>query len=357
MDFIDKIQELAVKIPKQLDHITTEEATKSALVMPFINTLGYNVFDPTEVIPEFIADVGIKKGEKVDYAILQDSIPIMLVECKWCGVNLDEVHASQLFRYFAVTETRLGVLTNGVIYRFFSDLEQSNKMDSKPFLEIDMLNLTENQINELKKLTKSKFNLDEVVSSASDLKYTKEIKRILNEQLINPDNNFIRYFGSQVYSGKFTQVVREQFGDIVKRAFSQFISDKINDRLKSAMTQESTESDEKAEVKEEVLDEDTERQVDTTEEEMEGYYIVKAILREFVDPKRIFHRDTLSYCGILLDDNNRKPICRLYFNSAIKKHIALIDENKKEDKIEINDLNEIYKYSDRLKATVDLYLA
>ena len=223
MDLIDKIQELAAKVPKQIGHITTEEATKSALVMPFINALGYNVFDPTEVVPEFTADVGIKRGEKVDYAILNDGKPIMLFECKWSGADLDEVHSSQLFRYFSVTEARIGVLTNGVIYRFYSDLEQVNKMDTKPFLEIDMLNVEDSLISELKKLTKSSFDIDAVISSASDLKYTREIKKVLNEQLIEPEDDFVRYLASQVYSGKLTQTVRAQFQEIVKRAFSQFM--------------------------------------------------------------------------------------------------------------------------------------
>jgi len=358
MDFIDKINELAAKIPKQIAHITTEEATKSALVMPFINALGYNVFDPTEVVPEFTADVGIKKGEKVDYAILRNGSPIMLIECKWCGADLNEEHFSQLIRYFSVTETRIGVLTNGVIYRFYADLEHANKMDTKSFLEVDLLNLNENVIAELKKLTKSKFDLDQVISSASDLKYTKEIKKILNEQLISPEDNFVRYLASQVYSGKLTQTIREQFQEIVKRAFGQFISEKINERLQSALSSEPPELKEKdASDKDEKETEniDDKKKIVTTEEELEGYYIVKSILRDTIEPSRITHRDTLSYFGILLDDNNRKPICRLHFNSDTKKYIGFFDENKKEERIEISELNDIFKYASRLKATVEFY--
>ncbi len=138
MDFSDRIRELAGRIPQQMPHIRTEEATKNALVMPFISALGYNVFDPMEVTPELDADVGIKKGEKVDYAVLKDGKPIILFECKAVSANLDEVHASQLYRYFSVTEAKIGVLTNGIIYRFFSDLEATNKMDSKPFLEVNL---------------------------------------------------------------------------------------------------------------------------------------------------------------------------------------------------------------------------
>lgn len=123
MDFADRIRDLAARIPNQLAHLRTEEAAKNALVLPFISALGYNVFDPFEVTPELDADVGIKKGEKVDYAILKDGKPVMLFECKACNANLDECHASQLYRYFSVTPARVGVLTNGVVYRFFSDLD------------------------------------------------------------------------------------------------------------------------------------------------------------------------------------------------------------------------------------------
>lgn len=138
MVFNDRIRELSGQVQKQLPHIQTEEATKNALIMPFITALGYNVFNPTEVTPELHADVGIKKGEKVDYAILQDGKPIILFECKWHGADLNKDHASQLYRYFSVTDARFGVLTNGVQYRFYTDLDAANKMDAKPFFEFDL---------------------------------------------------------------------------------------------------------------------------------------------------------------------------------------------------------------------------
>src|SRR3954467_14919592 len=155
MDFIDQNRELSARIPKQLPHIHTEEATKNALIMPFISALGYNVFDPTEVTPELHADIGLKKGEKVDYAILKDGKPILLFECKWHGADLSKEHASQLYRYFSVTEARFSVLTNGIIYWFYTDLDASNKMDAKPFFEFNMLDFKESDIEQLKKFSKA----------------------------------------------------------------------------------------------------------------------------------------------------------------------------------------------------------
>ena len=143
MDFIDQIKVLAAKIPSLSANIKTEEATKNALVMPLLNILGYNVFDPTEVVPEFTTDYGTKKGEKVDYAIFREGKPVILIECKSIDVDLDTVHASQLFRYFTVSEAKIGILTNGIVYRFFTDIDAPNKMDEKPFLEINLLDIKE----------------------------------------------------------------------------------------------------------------------------------------------------------------------------------------------------------------------
>ena len=223
MDFIDRIRELGSRIPDRLQHIQTEEATKIAFIQPFIRALGYDVNDPTEVVPELTADIEGKKGEKVDYAIFKDGTPIILIECKWSGIGLDRVDASQLRRYFSVTESRLGILTNGVVYRFFSDLEKPNIMDSKAFLELDLLDIKEPLVNELKKFTKTSFDIEDILSTASELKYTREIKRILADQMNEPSDNFVRFFASQVYSGRMTQSARQQFTEMTKRAFHQLM--------------------------------------------------------------------------------------------------------------------------------------
>ena len=201
MDFIEELRNLSTTITKDKDAIQTEEATKNACVMPFINLLGYNVFNPKEVVPEFTADVGTKQGEKVDYAIVKDDEVIMLIECKKYGEDLSNAHTSQLYRYFSVVHARIAVLTNGVLYRFYTDLEETHKMDTKPFLEFDMLDIQPPLVNELKRFTKSGFDLDATLTAASDLKYTKEIKQTMIEQLEAPSEDFVRFFLSYVYSG------------------------------------------------------------------------------------------------------------------------------------------------------------
>lgn len=354
MDFTDRIRELSHRIPQQLEHISTEEATKNALVLPFISALGHNVFDPREVTPELTADVGTKKGEKVDYAVMRDGEPIMLFEVKCTGTSLEKCHASQLYRYFSVSSARFGVLTNGLEYRFFSDLDAPNKMDAKPFLEFDLSALDDGQLGQLKKFARPNFDLEVILETASDLKYAGEIKKILAQEMADPSEELVRLLAKRVYSGSFTKSVREQFGAITKRALQEFVSDRVRDRLTSALNQETETRSEGSEQSAEVAKAAEEGEVVTTPEEWEGFYIVRAILAETVDPKRIALRDVRSYCGILLDDNNRKPICRLHFNTS-QKYLGLFDEAKNEDREPIEEIEDIYRFAQRLKETAARY--
>ena len=236
IDLVDRLREMSNRVRQRVDSVKTEEGTKTALVMPFINhVLGYNVFDPTEVVPEFVADVGTKKGEKVDYAILREGEPIMLFECKNYGVDLGREPASQLYRYFSVASARFGVLTDGVVYRFYSDIDEQNKMDTRPFLEINMLDVDAVDVHELKRFTKASFDLDQILSTAKDLKYTRDVLRLLAAEWDNPSEALVRHFASQIYNGVKTRAVVEQFTRVTKKALHQFVAKRINDRLKSAL--------------------------------------------------------------------------------------------------------------------------
>lgn len=359
MDFVDEIKALAVRISGRVEHLETEEATKNALVMPFINALGYSVFDPTQVVPEFTADIGSRKGEKVDYAIMKDGKPTILIECKRVGADLNEETTSQLFRYFTATEARFGILTDGIIYRFFSDLDEPNKMDLKPFLEFNILETNDSVIAELKRFTKDSFVLDETLEAATELKYTKEIKRILAEQLRSPDPDFVKFITSKVYSGTKTKPVLQRFTQLTRHAFQQFISDRATGALSSALARETQTGDERGQLSE--ADPTNDEQIEesrpgvvTTDEEVEGFHIVKAILRQALDVERIVMRDTKNYCGIILDDNSHKPICRLWFNTA-QKYLGLFDSEKREERVAIESIYDIFEHADRLKAAVGYY--
>ncbi|MBD3270894.1 restriction endonuclease [Candidatus Peregrinibacteria bacterium] len=354
MDFADQIYQIADKVEKLKTQLLTEEATKNALIMPFIQALGYDVFNPAEVIPEFTSDVGIKKGEKVDYAIMHDNTMIMLVECKGINDKLTK-HNTQLIRYFYSSEAKFAILTNGQIFKFFTDLVDNNKLDEKPFFEFDLLNIKEQQIAELKKFHKQNFDIAKIISTASELKYSNEIKSILNSEMEEPGDDFIRFFTTQVYAGNSTAKVIEQFRSIVKKSINQWLSDKVSNRLKIALDKESERDKEEAKkIDETIQDEDIKKKIDTTEEEIEGFLIIKSILRKKLDISRLFHRDTQSYFGVILDDNNRKPICRLHLNGS-KKHIELFDQEKNGTRHEITKLDDIYQHADLLLKTIDYY--
>lgn len=359
MDFADRVRDFALRVPKLTPNVHTEEATKNAMVMPFIGMLGYDVFNPEEVTPELHADVGLKKGEKVDYAILKDGKPILLIECKWHGADLSIEHASQLYRYFSVTEARFGVLTNGIQYRFFTDLDAPNRMDAKPFFEFDMTSYREHDIEELRKFSKAEYDLQEILTTASDLKYTKAIQRILAQQFQQPSDDFVRFLTAQVYEGRMTQAVREQFTQTTHRAFQQFINEKINERLQKAINVEPQAVPvgptviQTAPIVDVMIAEPA--AIVTTDEERECFYTIRAILYPVIDPKRLALRDVQTYCGILLDDNNRKPICRLYLNGP-RKAIGLFDsDDRKETRVSIHGVEDLHGLADRLKATLRHY--
>jgi len=356
MDLIDRIKDIASRIPKQVEHIQTEEATKTAFIMPFIAALGYDVFNPLEVIPEFTADIGTKKGEKVDYAIKKDEKIIILIECKWSGANLQKEHMDQMYRYFSVTEARFAILTNGIEYHFYSDIDEQNKMDSKPFFRFNMLHFEDHHINELKKFSKYDFSLDDILTTASTLKYKGAIKRILEDELKNPSEAFVRFFAAQVYEGRLMPQVMEHFTRIVKDARREFINEQIKDRLKSALSENDSDIETPEVVDELEADLESEPKrlgIETTDEEVEAFHIVKAILRESIDVKRIFMRDTKSYCGILLDDNNRKPVCRLHFNHS-QKYLGLFSQ-KTEERVAIDSVDDIFNFAEQLKQTLSDY--
>ena len=191
MDFIDDVRTRSRRFQARIEHLDTEEATKTALIMPFIQMLGYSIFDPTEVVPEFTADFGSKRGEKVDYALMQNGDPVVLIEAKKHGSNLRVEQESQLFRYFSATTARFGILTDGIAYRFYSDLDEPREMDKRPFFEFNMLDFTDVQVEQLKQFHKDSFDPTETVEAARELKYTNEIIRTLSEEMKNPTDDFV----------------------------------------------------------------------------------------------------------------------------------------------------------------------
>ncbi len=350
MEFEEILKKFVEKISKVKNNISTEEATKTSLIMPFFHLLGYDVFNPSEFTPEYIADVGIKKGEKVDYAIILDDEVKILIEAKSVNEDLKK-HSSQLFRYFGTSTAKLAILTNGIIYKFFTDLDETNKMDNTPFLEVDLLNLSDTSISELKKFCKENFNTENIISTASDLKYSNSIEKVLNEEFTNPTDDFIKFILSKgVYDGVKTQNVIDKYRPILKKSLNSFINEFVNKRLQNALnTTNESKKDEHIE------NEIEESGIITTVEELESYYTVKSILAEIVPSEKIYYKDTYSYFGILYDNKVTKWICRIFIKDSCK-YIIIPSENKEEIRYDLEKVSDIYKLKEQLINRLNLFI-
>lgn len=348
----DQLQRLAERILKVKDSVKTEEAAKTSFVLPFLQILGYDVFNPEEVTPECICDYGTKKGEKIDYTVCIDGTPVMLIECKHWSMDLEKFKA-QLFRYYHVSQAKFGVLTDGIHYKFFTDLETPNKMDDKPFFEFNIFDLKDSHIEKLKEFSRDKYDTNTILNSATEMKYVNALRATIVSLASEPTDDFVKFLTKQVYSGMITKGIVEEFRPMIQRAFQQFTNDYVNDRLKSAITPDVPSVTEKPAEAEETEDQGV--KIVTTDEEMQGYYIVCAILCSTIDLSRVVMRDAQSYCAIIFDDNNRKPICRLHFNGG-KKYVETFDENKIGTKHLITSLNDIYQLTEPILAVVNHYI-
>lgn len=346
MNFEESLKNFIVRVNNIKDSIATEEATKTSVIMPFFQILGYDVFNPTEFIPEYTADVGIKKGEKVDYAIFLNGELTLIIEAKSINEQLEK-HDSQLFRYFGTSSAKFAILTNGIVYRFYSDLDEQNKMDSSPFFEINLLDISDSEISELKKFCKENFDLSMILDTASELKYLGLIKKVLKDEFANPSDDFIRFILTQgVYEGIKTQSIVEKYKPTVKKSISQYINELVNDKIQNALKNDetyesltitSTEQPDELSLIQDIPN------IITTEDEIQCYFIVKSILHNLIDLGRISYKDTASYFAIILDGKVTKWLCRIYLKENVK--YILIPDNETNQKIIIDNLDDIYNYT------------
>ena len=361
MTFEDELKEFTKTIPGKIEHIDSEETTKIALITPFLRLMGYDTTNPAEVKAEYTADVGTKQGEKVDFAILEEGEPIVFIECKSAVNELNTDNISQLYRYFSITDIQIGILTNGVEYKFFTTGDDNNRMDEKPFLDINLLSLNKKDIKELEKFKKVNFDVDEVVSRADNLKYRNLIKKTLLSEFESPSDEFIKAVAKQVYDGILTQNVKEKFGTIISVAVNEIINEKVNKTLSDAVASNETQQEDNNAVEaEESINEEG---IITTDSEKEAYFIVRSIASEILDVNRVAMRDRKHYCNILFDDNQRFPIVRLHFNNPDHLRVEFYDEitltsngGKKGEKVDIEDVSDLYTHKERVLNVLNQYL-
>ena len=328
MEFKDIILQHINLIKKYENENFIEEQTKMYLIAPFLNLMGYNVFNPDDVISEYVADIGNKKGEKVDYALKINGNIEVLIETKAINDPLDN-HDIQLQRYFNVTKAKIGILTNGIIYKFFTDLEAKNT-----------------------------YNKENILNSAENLKYSNNIKVFLDRQLDNPDDEFIKLIGKEIYDGRLTQNKLNDLKLVFKNAFKTFINDFARKKFESALIEENVNSNEIE--NNEINKENNEKNYNiiTTEEELEAFYILKSILRKYIEPNRIGYKDTLSYFSVIIDEKVSKWICRLKLTENklefIVPKIDYSNENRRKLEIKktITQLEDIYNLEEELSEIV-----
>lgn len=366
MAFENEIKEFSKEIKSKKEHIDSEETTKIALIMPFLRLMGYDTTNPAEVRAEYTADIGTKQGEKVDIAILEDNTPLIFIECKQANSELTNKHISQLYRYFSITDIQIGILTNGVQYKFFTTGEDNSRMAEKPFLDVDLENLTKKDIKELEKFIKTNFDVSEIVTRADYLKYRNLTKKALLDEFDDPSDEFVKAIGKQVYDGILTPRIKEKIGTIISSVIVEIINEKVEKRLADAMDNAGKE-DKPASVEEDVLEEvasdDVDDEIVTTDEELEAFYIIKSIASDVTDSERIAIRDRKDYCNILLDDHKNYPIVRLHFNYKNILRIELFDKVEKGhsgmkigDKVDIEKVSDIYDYKERILNIINEYL-
>lgn len=217
-----ELKDLADKIKSSRNIITSEEHTKMAYIVPFIKMLGYDVFNPTEVIPEYTCDFGVKKGEKVDYAICIDSNPYIIIECKDCRASLTKSNISQLYRYFSVSSAKIAILTNGIEYLLFTDSEEQNKMDYTPFYSFNILDYSEDDISLLTKLRKENIKTSDILSQPKLLMFKNEFISWIVSQQIGVSNKFIQYIRKSLNTFSLSNY---EISDVISDVLSSYSFD------------------------------------------------------------------------------------------------------------------------------------
>lgn len=343
MDFTDQIKQFSERIEKLKTSILTEEATKMSFIVPFFQLLGYDVFNPLEFCPEYTADVGIKKGEKVDYAILINGNPVILIEAKSANKKLEK-HDSQLFRYFSTTNARFAILTNGIIYKFYSDISEKNKMDMEPFYTINLLNLSNNDAIELSKFKKESFDEEEIFYNASLLKYGNIFKLNFQKQFSSPNDEFVKFFLKDSYPGIKTQNIVDKFKPILKKSLNDYIDDLIKEKMTAIINDSGY-----------ITPAPSADKLFPTNEELDILMTIKNMLGDTVSMDDISYKKTESYFGILYKNNVRKWILRVIISNS-QYTLIIPDENKNEKKFKINDLKEMNNFKSIIKSALNNYI-
>ena len=315
-------------------HCTTEETTKQALILPFLDILGFSAYDPTKVKAEYAADfTGAKNGERVDYALFCHNVPVMFIEAKSYNEDLT-THSPQLARYFNATpEVAVAAITNGREWRFFTDLKDKNIMDNAPFLRVNFEALDESKIPQLSQFCHDKFQPEALRTLAEESIYLSAFTKTISSSLKEVDSEFVRYVAGRANIGRqLNQRFIESITPIVKQAVEKAVSDMVV----SGLSKKAVDTESVNEPESEIIDEtapiiDPENsKIVTTYTERQVLEYVSMILGEESD---LIAKDTESYFSILYQGKSNRWVLRYFDNKqrpSITIPIELTPENQKE---------------------------
>ena len=333
----EKLNILKQKIVAQQDRFATEESTKTALVLPFIQLLGYDIFNPDQVLPEYNCDLVKNKGEKVDYALLIKNKIEIIIECKGFNVDLTP-HRNQLSRYFVSSKAKYGVLTNGVDYQFFTDLDNENLMDNAPFFQFSLKNYSSTDVETLQQFCFNNFDAKIINKNASESKIITEVTNEIKNLFDKPSPDIIKLFTRATYKGRYTESAISKLTTLFKRALNKYVNDRVSNQLNSILDSE-----------------ENNNKIVTTEKEKQAFYIVQSILQDLIPTQDVVLKDQVSKCLILYKNDNSKPLLKLYFNDESNLEIELFDSESSR-KISISAVEEIYNYKMNIISTGNNYL-
>lgn len=343
MVFSDEIAKVSEQVRTKADRVTGEEATKMGLIVPFFNALGYDVFDPTEVIPEYTADFAIKKAgqfEKVDYAIAINSVIVMIVETK-ARNEKPETHDGQLKRYFnSLLATKVAIVTNGIEYRFFTDLRHENVMDDDPFFSFNILKYDQKQLENLKIFHKENFDSRIIKRHAEEMVYLKGMTQLVDNLLRSPSDEFIRFLISQLSTigssyaieGRISSKVIEKFQPIVKKSIQSCLVDLMTQSLNREMSQPS-EANSPTDLVDDDEPDDPVKGIEgvkivTTPEELEAFEKVKSIaVKSKTHKLEVKYKDVVSYFGLNVGKTNWWFL-RFYLSPNKKSFVTRLPVNE-----------------------------
>ena len=367
VDFADRVKAHTKRVSEFKDVVMSEEGSKLALIVPFLKLLGYDPNDPRVVVPEYCANFGNKKDCKVDFAIKRGDEIVMILESKKVGSPLEGAHEAQLQQYFqSLLSVKIAILTDGVVYKIFSDLDNTNVMDKRPFMVFDFSSVDLSLVPKLEKLCNANFDINTTLLEAQEMKYLGQLKDEIAREMESPSDSLVRHFVKCVYDHNVTMSVVNEFRPRVKEAFDNYIGSVIKSRLENVIDQTShtppvPDATEKAPTVakeyEIILGNKQVGGIETTPQEVEGYFVVRSIVSNVIDPERVFARDTQSYCSIVLDNSNRKPICRLYFNDPNNLQIEIVGRDRKGTIHKLSKVSDIYDHADALRSMVGSYVS